>query len=183
MTSQTIPKSPPAAIDGLTEQLYAESFVPVARLIAAMGGSIHEARDILHDALIIYYEKVADPNFALHMHRNHYITGIAKHLWLRRHTDDRRKISLDSAERAISIPPDFFPAARTTRLLDLLERSGKKCLELLRACYYGNDRMEKLANNLGYTTAHAASVQKHKCLDKIRTLVHKRSLNYEDFFE
>jgi hypothetical protein len=43
--------------------------------------------------------------------------------------------------------------------------------------------MKKLMKNLGYLNEHSASVQKYKCLEKIRNIVKEKSLTYDDFTE
>ncbi len=90
---------------------------------------------------------------------------------------------MSQMEKEISIPDDYFPTAANNRLLRILESAGKKCMELLRAFYYQNVSVKKLIGSLGYTNEHSVSVQKYKCLEKIRNTVKEKSLHYEDFIE
>ena len=69
------------------------------------------------------------------------------------------------------------------RLLRFLEVAGKKCMDLLRAAYYKNQDMKKLAIALGYSNEHSVSVQKYKCIERVRKSIKERSLSYEDFME
>lgn len=161
------------------EELYEAAFPPVARFISHMGGSFEDARDIFHDALVIFYEK----EHTVHTSAQAYLLGIAKHLWIRQHHRDRVFISLDAQEKSISIPADYFPSAETQSLLALLQSAGKKCLDLLRAFYEEKRPVKQIAASLGYTSEHSASVQKYKCLEKLRDTVKSQSVNYEDFLE
>jgi DNA-directed RNA polymerase specialized sigma24 family protein len=142
-----------------------------------MGGSPDDAKDIFHDALIIFFEKdIRVENVAA------YIMGIAKHLWLRKYQHDKHRVSLDDFERTIAIPEDeHFPV--TARLYRLISTAGKVCLDLLQAFYYEKRSAENIASEFRYSNAHSATVQKHKCLQKIRTLVKEKSLDYESFVE
>jgi hypothetical protein len=65
----------------------------------------------------------------------------------------------------------------------LIESAGKSCLELLQAFYYERRSAEDIASALNYADAHSASVQKHKCFQKIKRVVKEKSLQYESFFE
>jgi hypothetical protein len=38
--------------------VYEESFPSVAAFVAKMGGSLEDAKDIFHDAMVIFFEKV-----------------------------------------------------------------------------------------------------------------------------
>jgi len=49
-----------------------------------------------------------------------------------------------------------------------LVRSGKKCLELLKAFYYDHCSMQDIANRFGFNGTRSATVQKYKCLEKVR---------------
>lgn len=43
--------------------------------------------------------------------------------------------------------------------------------------------MEDLAGRFGYSIVRSATVQKYKCLKKVRDSIKEKSMSYEDFFE
>lgn len=165
------------------EKLYEQVFPAVARFVSKMGGSLDDAKDIFQDALVIFYEKNADPDFTISISQEAYIMGISKHLWLRKLNKDNRHVQLDDYEKEISIPADYFPDHNSTLLLKFLERAGKKCMDLLRAFYYEKLSMKELAQTMGYSTERSATVQKYKCLEKVRDTIKQKSIGYEDFVE
>jgi len=164
-------------------RLYEQAFPAVAKFVSRMGGSLEQAKDIFQDALVIYVEASQQGSRTIPMSKLAYLLGIAKHLWIRKFHRDRHNVPLSEAENRIAIPEDFFPTIQTKRLLRVLELSGKKCMDLLRAFYYQQLPLKKLVNTLGYANEHSASVQKYKCLEKIRNTVKEKSLTYEDFME
>ena len=177
----TIDKEP---LNGkLSEDLYENAFPGIARFVSKMKGSFQDAKDIFHDALVIFHERNMDPQFILNTSAEAYILGIAKHLWLRKFKQDHKKVSLDTLECSISIPQDYYPTSDNTTLLQLLENSGKKCMDLLRAFYYENQPMKNIMHALGYKNEHAATVQKYKCMEKVRNTIKEKSITYEDFIE
>jgi DNA-directed RNA polymerase specialized sigma24 family protein len=162
--------------------LYELTFPLVARFVAKMGGSFADARDIFHDALVIYYEKKTGNTLAVALSAEGYILGIAKHLWLRNFRHDTARCALKPEELDLAIPPDSY-REENNRLLALLQVSGRKCLELLRAFYYDRLTLPDIAQAFGYQNVRSAAVQKYKCLEKVRDKVKEKAISYEDLVE
>ena len=169
----------PEEREQLFKELYEVAFPKVAKFVANRGGSFEDARDIFHDALVILYEKMTSDNVELKTSQEFYLIGISKHLWIRKFNDDQKKTDLGEIESTVAIPDDFFDAAEN-RLTSLLELTGKKCMELLRAFYYDNLPLQHIKSAFGFSTVHSASVQKFKCIEKMRTTVQEKSIGYED---
>ncbi len=165
------------------DHLYQEVFPVVADIISKQGGSLHDAKDIFQDALIIFYEKNVNGALNVKLSDEAYIVGIAKHLWIKKFKSNYRLLSLDSLEKEIKLPQDYFEIEmmKTNRLLHLLEVAGKKCIELLRSIYYDKLSMNEVSQVHGFSNPHSAAVQKYKCIEKIKVIVEKKSLIYEDF--
>ena len=147
-------------------ELYRASFPDFARMVRRMGGSLEEAKDSFHDALLIYLEKGKAGKLQLHSSPRAYLLGTAKICWL--HT--RKKgamLSLPEGFEA-AMPEDPDTEEREKKLLDSLQRSGKKCLELLKAFYYDHCSMDHIAGRFGFEGRRSATVQKYKCLEKVR---------------
>ncbi|HTE32949.1 MAG TPA: hypothetical protein VK666_21350 [Chryseolinea sp.] len=165
------------------EELYKVVFPKIAGFISKLHGTLQDSKDIFHDALIIYMERSQGPYNETVATPERYILGIAKHLWLKKFKKDRRTISLDAYESTLSIPDDFYATVRTRQLLRFLETTGRKCIDLLRDFYYERSTMKDIVSKHGYSNEHSATVQKYKCLEKIRQTVKDKSMTYEDFFE
>ena len=175
----------PSAVTQPTDltHLYESCFPVVAKFISRQSGSFQDAKDIFHDALVIYLEKTDHIDFNTRISPEAYLVGIAKHLWLRKFGKDRKNFSTDENIQELSIPIDFSPTINENRLLSLLERSGEKCLSLLRSFYFEKCSINELKRRFGFTSEHSASVQKYKCIEKIRETIKQKSIAYEDFFE
>jgi DNA-directed RNA polymerase specialized sigma24 family protein len=163
-------------------ELYELTFPAVARLVARMGGSFPDAKDIFHDALVIYYEKQMHHTLAVTLSAEAYLLGIAKHLWLRKFRQDKGRVAFGPEELQIAIPPQELPK-EDQGLLALLQLTGRRCLELLRAFYYDRRGLPDIARAFGYRTVRSATVQKYKCLEKVREKVKEKAVTYEDFLE
>lgn len=170
----------PKAREQFFMELYEEAFPQVAKFVAHRGGSFQDAKDTFHDALIIFYEKLVSEKLVVHVSPKFYLVGIAKHVWLKKFKDDHNKVGLDAMEKTIQIPEDYFEVSEN-KLTSLLELTGRKCLELLRAFYYDNLPLQKIKDAFGFSNVHSASVQKFKCIEKMRTTIQEKSMGYEDF--
>jgi DNA-directed RNA polymerase specialized sigma24 family protein len=164
-------------------ELYELCFPVVAKFVSKRKGSFQDAKDIFQDALVIYHEKSQQENFNVEVSPEAYIIGISRHLWSRKFGDDCRKISADDRMSEFSVPDDYFPTVNENRLLSLLERSGEKCLSLLRSFYFEKRSIPELKHRFGFQSEHSASVQKYKCIEKIRETIKQKSMAYEDFLE
>jgi DNA-directed RNA polymerase specialized sigma24 family protein len=163
--------------------LYEKAFPRVAAFVSHRKGSLQDAKDIFQDALVIFYEKMMAHDLRISVSREAYILGIAKHLWIRKFNHDKLNVSLDDVEREIVIPEDYFPTVEQNKLLSFLELTGKRCLELLKAFYYDKLSAQDVSEKFGYGSTHSTTVQKFKCLEKVRDRVKGKSISYEDFTE
>ncbi|MDB5131732.1 MAG: hypothetical protein JWR02_1481 [Mucilaginibacter sp.] len=179
MSSIKASDNTPAEREKLFMHLYKKAFPATARYVNKKGGSFEEARDIFQDALVIYYEKLTGSSFVLNVDESSYILGIAKHLWAKSFRQDIRYTPLDNYEfvEFVNEQPS------TSMLLHHLETAGQKCMDMLKAFYYDKLPVATIARLFGYSTIHSATVQKYKCLEKVRETVKEKSLTYEDFIE
>lgn len=161
-------------------RLYQLAFPKVAAFVAKSGGKLDDAKDIFQDALIIFYEKTTARETTFDNEVN-YLNGIARHLWLKKFSNEvKNKVSL---EKDLHIKQEEDEATVSERLLQYVEAKGKKCLDLLKSFYYDKLSMTEISQKFGFSGERSATVQKHKCIEKIRENIKKESLSKEDFYE
>lgn len=176
-------EAPPPGKTALSmDLLYEKAFPNVAKFVSKMGGTLEDAKDIFHDAFVIYFEKQEQDVLEIDIAAEAYVLGIARHLWIRRFNFQKHNVRLDESEQRIQIPEDDNHVS-TSRLLSLLETAGKKCLELLHAFYFDQSSVSQIKKMFGFTSEHSASVQKYKCIEKLRDTLHTKHLSHESFFE
>jgi DNA-directed RNA polymerase specialized sigma24 family protein len=158
--------------------LYKSAFPSVARYISKMGGSFDEAKDIFQDALVIYYEKAAAGSVSIKTNEKAYLLGISKHLWLRKFKDNVLRSPIDGIDLEAAADEEDYSE---NMLMHYLATAGKKCMDLLRSFYYDNVPLADAATLFGFSGVRSATVQKYKCLEKVRETIKQKSLTYEDF--
>lgn len=163
-------------------RLYQQAFPLVAQHVSRTGGSFDDAKDVFQDALVVYYEKQAAGTVTIQYSEKAYILGIAKHIWFRKSKTNERQTALNDSLEGVAAE-EKAPSSSATKLLELLQTSGQKCMELLRAFYYDKQPLHQIASVFGFSGTRSATVQKYKCLEKVRDTIKEKSLQYEDFFE
>jgi DNA-directed RNA polymerase specialized sigma24 family protein len=181
MAYQSDFESSPANREQLFIKLYKKAFPAVAKYVSKRGGSFDEAKDIFQDALIVYYEKAACGAMTLHVNEQAYLLGIAKHLWSKKFAENNMIVPLDEYGKDLGEDIDCEPSSG--KLMHYLETTGQKCMEILKAFYYDNLPVNKIAELFGYSGVRSATVQKYKCMERVRETIKERSLAYEDFIE
>jgi DNA-directed RNA polymerase specialized sigma24 family protein len=161
------------------ERSYEDAFYEVAKLVSKSNGSLEDAKDIFHDAIIILLKhraegKEIESEIA-------YLIGISRHLLLGRIKSERKMQSLDEFSHDLSIEERV--ELKSSKLLQFVLQAGKRCMDLLASVYMEKRSMKHVATEFGFKSEHSASVQKYKCLEKVRDTIKSKHLEYEDLFE
>ncbi|MBE7179496.1 MAG: sigma-70 family RNA polymerase sigma factor [Mucilaginibacter polytrichastri] len=162
----------------LLTRIYTGVFPAAAKYLSARGAGLDDAQDIFQDAVVAWYEQCVVNGKSLLSGDEAYIMGIVKNLW-RKKVGKSSTEPLNSAHEQLPEEPDSAP--EETRLLNYLERAGRKCMELLQGFYYEKLSPAELAGRFGFSGVRSATVQKYKCLEKVREVVKEKSMQYEDF--
>ena len=156
---------------------YLNVFPQVAAYVQRKGGDLPTAQEIFQESVVLYYEKWICPDFSPESNDEAYLIGIAKNKWRRYGSDQKRYESLTITEKA----EEESQKPATQKLLTYLRLTGEKCMDMLQAFYYEKLNMAQLAHRFGYGSERSATVQKFKCLEKVRDEVKRKSMTYEDF--
>jgi len=172
--------STPAEREEAFISLYKKVFPSAAKYVSKMGGSFDDAKDVFQDALVIFYERTAKAAITLQTNEKAYLLGIVKNLWAAKFRENTLYTPLDMQDDMME-EEESQPSQN--KLMHLLETAGQKCMEILKAFYYDNLPANTIAALFGYSGIHSATVQKYKCMEKVRETIKEKSLAYEDFVE
>lgn len=161
--------------------LYKKAFPAAAKYISKMGGSFDDAKDVFQDALVIYYEKTIAGTVPGHTTDVAYLLGISRHLWLKKNRENNNLQAIDNVMSNLTEDAEETPSSG--KLLHYLETTGQKCMDMLKAFYYDKMPIREIATLFGYSGERSATVQKYKCLEKVRDTFKQKALCYEDFLE
>jgi hypothetical protein len=130
---------------------------------------------------VILYEKKSSAEFEVN--EQAYLMGISKNLWTRRFNASTDNVSIDIVDSHLDFTDKEDVQLSSAKLMNYLETAGQKCMEILKAFYYDNLPVVKIAELFGYSGVHSTTVQKYKCMEKVRETIKEKSLAYEDFIE
>ena len=153
--------------------LYRQSFPPVRRYIGRHGGSAQDAQDVFQDALILLYEQATGGTLVLTASVSTYLLGISRNLWrqeLRRRARLSGEVFTDELAASLTDAAEA-PAEPAFAVLDYVERLGEKCKSVLLSFYYFQQPLVQIAAMQGYRSVRSATVQKFKCLERLRHAV------------
>ncbi|MBS0029936.1 RNA polymerase sigma factor [Chitinophaga sp. 22321] len=155
--------------DQWLEEIYRNLLPQVARMVHRMNGNLEMAKDVFQDAVIIYLEKQRQQTLPANVPAQAYIMGIARICCIRKMKQTGRYTSLENINSDISVPADYYALPPVERsVLNYVKAAGKRCLQLLQAFYYDHLSIQEIAAGFDFKTPHSASVQKYKCLEKVR---------------
>lgn len=155
-------------------RLYRRGFPLVRRYVCRRGGSEQDAQDVFQDALVILYEQAVGDTLVLTAAASTYLVSISRNLW---HHEQRRRARLPHEalpdDPDPSLVADALPNAEEAgfAVLDYVERLGAKCKNMLLSFYYFQQPLSQIAASSGYRNVRSATVQKFKCLERLREAV------------
>ncbi|MBF9142944.1 RNA polymerase sigma factor [Hymenobacter properus] len=156
-------------------RLYRQAFPLVRRHVCGHGGTAEDAQDVFHDALVILYEQAVGGQLTLIASASTYLLGIGRNLW--RHEQRRRaRLPQDALpDDPSALEAEAAPETDETRfaVLDYVEQLGARCKNILLAFYYFQQPLTQIAADHDYRSVRSATVQKFKCLERLRNSVRR----------
>lgn len=155
---------------------YHQVFPAFAGFIKQKGGDLALAKDLFQEALLLVYEQKLRHDQPV---SEGYLFGICRHLWHQYRRQQRRQERWDNQTEPLT--GEHYQEPSSSKILTLLSRAGERCLELLTSFYYHRQSMQEIAAAFGFSGERSATVQKYKCLEKVRDQVQQNQWTYEDF--
>jgi len=133
-------------------------------------------KDIFQDAMIVMYNKAKIESFELNSKLSTFLYSISRNLWLKHLRDNKLSSNnLVASDLQIKGGDDIhneLEFREDQKLLgDLLQKSGAKCVALLKAFYFEKLKMKKIVELQSYSSEQVAKNQKVRCIKKIRILL------------
>lgn len=151
--------------------LYRHAFPMVRHHVRQHGGTAQDAQDVFQDALVVFYEKAVGGTLVLTASASTYLVAVAHNLWRRELEWRQRHPLADLNEEHHQVPDAAAVEPEITieaSVLDYVEQLGEKCRSILLSFYYFRQPLEQIAATHQYRTVRSATVQKFKCLERLR---------------
>jgi RNA polymerase sigma factor (sigma-70 family) len=156
--------------------LYRKGWRPVRALVMRNSGTEEEAEEILHQSLVILWERVRSGRFEQSAKLETFLVATARNLWLRRLARKRRELPgrLEPEEHASGDPDPLeamIEAESVREIGTALRRLGDPCRKLLLLFYWEEASMEEIARRLGFANAETAKSKKYQCKKALQELL------------
>jgi RNA polymerase sigma factor (sigma-70 family) len=151
--------------------LYRQHYGMITNMVVSNGGSVHEAKDIYQEAVIILYERLQDERFTLNCRVRTFLYSVSRNLWLKELKAQSRNESLNDREEYVELDSsDYNDEEQYQAMNKALEALGEPCRTILSDFYINRNSMEEITMKFGYTNADNAKNQKYKCLKRLKKL-------------
>lgn len=153
----------------------------VHSLVLRNSGTRDDAEDVLHESLMILWERVRSGRFEQTAKLETFIFATANNLWLRRLARMRREVT--GADPEETADPDLSPleamieSEQALRVKDALHRLGEPCRTLLLLFYWEEESMDRIAHRMGFANADTAKSKKYQCKKALERLLQEYRTN------
>ena len=156
-------------------RLYAQSFPAVRRYVQQRGGSAQDAKDVFQDAVVLFYEQAVSGRLTLTASASTYLFAVSRNRWKqelsRRNTQQTAPLTEDHTQLPEDPAADAATLDMAAVVLQQLAQLTAKCRSMLLSFYYFQQPLEQIAAEHQYSSVRSATVQKFKCLERLRNAV------------
>ncbi len=157
------------------ELMYARIFPKIKKLVFTGGGSPEDAKDLLHDTILIFFKYVREHKYEMNTEVDAFLYTVAKNRWINKAIKDKRlEISDQNFDDAMVEPSHIgllYSKERVSAVRVILDKLGDRCKELLMMVYYDDKSMKEIGEQMGYTTTDAVKTKHYKCKQRMIAMV------------
>jgi RNA polymerase sigma factor (sigma-70 family) len=165
--------------------MYERIFVKIKKIVFDGGGNPDDAKDLLHDTVLLFFKAVREGNYKQNTDVDAYVYTIAKNRWLNKvvrdkkivHTDKQMEISTNE----VTTMEQIYSKERVNIVQKALELVGEKCKELLKLIYFDNNSTAEIIEIMGYTSADVVKTKHYKCKQSMMVQL-QGNANYKELF-
>jgi RNA polymerase sigma factor (sigma-70 family) len=156
-------------------EMYRTHYPMIRNMVVNNSGSEQDAKDVYQEAVIVFYEKVLQPDFVLTCQIKTYLYAVCRRLWLKRLAEKKWYTgNIDEMETFLGAEEEVQDVEEKTKAFQRMDRSlnslGEPCRTIITDFYIGNLGMDEITLKFGYTNADNAKNQKYKCLQRLKKL-------------
>ncbi len=150
-------------------QLYKDNVMAISNYILKNNGNSDDAEDVLQDACVAVWEKIKNNNLELTAKLSTFIFAISRNLWLKRLNKMGKQSHLDDIHTEnMAVKEDTFATENRKIVVQMMDRLGANCKELLMLFYFEGYDMATIAQKLNYNNADTAKAKKHQCFKQLQ---------------
>lgn len=159
------------------EALYRQNQRMVQKMVLNNGGTAAQGHEVLHQAIIVFYEKVKKNGFEQNAKISTYLYRVAQNIWW----DEVKKRSREQDLSLVSMdgsPPEIIEQLlreeRRQLVTELFDALKEDCQRILRLSIYEEKTMAEIGKEMGFKNEQNTRNKKNKCLNYLRKIIRDR---------
>lgn len=167
-----------ALLHGLSEgktdtlsYIYRNCFSMIAKYVKQGGGNQEDAEDIFQEGLVVVYRQFKAGKLNLTCAFSTYLFAVCKRIWFKKKSRKKSVVDLKdiNIEEAI-VDVLIEKTERYALYKEKFKLLGKDCQKVLELFFRG-ERMEAIAQKMGYASENYAKKRKFNCKKKLIELI------------
>lgn len=164
--------------------VYEQAYPICSNLIIYNQGTKEDSKDIFQEALLVFIQKLKEPNFVLTASIKTYIYAIVRNLWLKHLRNQGKKgllLVVDEPDEPFSLPFDeneqgiedkLENELRHTKIEEAIGQISEDCRKVIMAYYFHKMSLKEIGEMLDYSDSFV-KVKKKRCMDALKEKVFK----------
>ena len=147
------------------------------------GGSADDAEDLLQEAIVVLWQKAAQPDFSLTAKVSTFVMAVAKNKWLAELRKRRRISDSEPDQEPVSEDPSsldlVLEAEKVERVRNALDSLNPVCRQLLMLFYFEERSFRDIAEVMKFANANVAKAKKYQCNQALKKFLQAAGLQKE----
>lgn len=156
--------------------LYKSLLPKIKKIVGLHTESEEEAKDLFHDALLIFYKQVLSNKYDENYEIDGYIYSVAKNLWINKLKRSQKIEIVDphempETEMFEATDERIIETERSNSINKLFSLLDEKCSKLLTYTIYQDLSYEDIVDRMGFSSENAARTAHFRCKKYLMDLV------------
>ncbi|RIW14531.1 sigma-70 family RNA polymerase sigma factor [Algoriphagus lacus] len=154
-------------------QLYSQHYGMLEHYIIQNSGSADDAADLIQEAMLVFVKLVSEEKYRGEASVKSFLYSICKNLWI---TELRRRKSTEARHERYEGEKDQLESDISAQIsknenlkfvMDLFDKLGEKCKQLLMLFYFEELPMKEIGEKLEFSSEQVLRNKKYKCLQSL----------------
>lgn len=154
-------------------QLYSQHYGMLEHLITTNSGLAEDAADVIQEVMLVFVKMVREEKFRGEASIKSFLYSICKNAWI---TELRKRKSTLARHERYEGEKDQIDRGITEQInrneslkfvMDLFEKLGEKCKQVLIMFYYEELPMKEICEKLEFSSEQVLRNKKYKCLQSL----------------
>lgn len=165
--------------------MYKRMHKKVQKIVADGNGSKEDAKDVLHDTILLFFKAVREGSYIHSKDIDAYLYTIARNCWVNKAKRNSKiiyaKDAPDSQYSEQNPLKTLYLSERANAIQEVINRLGEKCKQLIQMLYFEEKSTTEIIEGMGYSNADAVKSRHYRCKQSMLAILNSEQ-NYVELF-